>query len=71
MPLSKPFADMPADELIAEWRHWDQAIANAKGWGAALAAADEFRRACEMHLKRLGAWPPVPAASVGEAERHG
>lgn len=33
MAASKPFADMTADELAAEWRHWDQEIANAEGWG--------------------------------------
>lgn len=53
----KPFADMTADELAEQWRYWDRIIARAPGWGASLAAADDFRSACEMHLRRLGAWP--------------
>lgn len=37
--------------LIAEWRSWDLKIASARSWGAALAAAGEFRDECEKEIR--------------------
>lgn len=40
--------------VLAEWRYWNDKIKAATGWGAALAAADEFRRCAESELRRRG-----------------
>lgn len=50
----KNFRDMTDAELRAEHDHWDDKIRNATGWGGALAAADEFRRACRREAARRG-----------------
>ena len=54
MEQSKLLVDMTEDELQIEWRHWNSIIAAATGWGASLAAANEFRRDCERELRRRG-----------------
>lgn len=42
------------EELRAEWHQWNDNIKNATGWGAAVGAADEFRRDCARELERRG-----------------
>jgi hypothetical protein len=42
------------DGLAAEWHYWNDKIATATGWGAALAAADEFRASCQREINRRG-----------------
>ena len=39
-------------ELIAERQYWNTKIESATGWGAALAAASDFRDACDAELLR-------------------
>lgn len=50
-PINKPIRDLTNDELLSEWHYWNDKIKNAKGWGAALAAANGFRTSCEVQLK--------------------
>lgn len=50
--INKDFADMTLDELRVEHRYWDDKISGARQWGAAVAAADSFRRGCERWIKR-------------------
>lgn len=40
--------------LLAEWQHWEDKINSAKGWGASITAADEFRRDCRREIERRG-----------------
>ncbi len=51
-------------DLIEEWRKWDTEIANAKSWGAALAAANEFRTECEQEIARRGLDKPINSKEV-------
>lgn len=44
--------DLPDDELLEEWWKWDQQVRKATSWGAALAAADEFRKECAQEIER-------------------
>lgn len=46
VPVKKLFKDMSLEELTAERVYWDDKIINATCWGAALAAAAEFRDEC-------------------------
>lgn len=56
MPSSnKDFGDMTLDELRVERAYWDEKIVNAPRWGAALAAAAEFRDACDAWIKQRAA----------------
>jgi hypothetical protein len=48
----KRYRDMTDDELRAEAEKWDAEVRNAESWGAAVAAAAEFRRECERELDR-------------------
>jgi hypothetical protein len=48
----KPFAEMTLDELREERARWDYKIAAATSWGAALTAANVFRRACDREIAR-------------------
>lgn len=50
----KAFRDMTDAELRAEHDKWDSKIRNSTGWGAAVAAADEFRRECRREAARRG-----------------
>jgi hypothetical protein len=49
--VNKHWSEMTLSELHAEKAHWDKVISEATGWGAALSAADEFRRGCERAIK--------------------
>lgn len=46
--------DMTDEQLLAEHENWDRNIRNATSWGAALAAADEFRKECLLEINRRG-----------------
>ncbi len=48
----KAFHEMTDAELRIEADKWDAKIRNATGWGAAVAAADSFRKQCERELDR-------------------
>lgn len=39
-------------DLLQEWYTWDYKVRKAKSWGAALSAADEFRRECQGEIDR-------------------
>lgn len=56
MPDDRPghgnLKDKTDEGVIAEYNHWIQEISNATSWGAALGAADEFRRAAKSELLR-------------------
>ena len=54
----QPISELSDEDLIAEWHHWNDEIKAATGWGAALAAADEFRRACEQQIEKRGLKTP-------------
>jgi len=57
--MTKTTVKTPSDEdVLAEWWRWDEKIKSATSWGAALAAADEFRKDAERELRRRGI--PVP-----------
>lgn len=51
---NKLIRDLTDQELRDEYKHWDDKIVNATGWGAALGAADEFRRECAAELHKRG-----------------
>lgn len=53
-----PFNEMTDEALLAEYRTWDHKIREATSWGAALAAADSFRRSARRVLERRGV--PIP-----------
>jgi len=50
----KPLFAMTDDELAAEREKWNRKIVDAPGWGAAVAAAHEFRDDCDRELRRRG-----------------
>jgi hypothetical protein len=52
---AKPLFLMTDAELAAERARWSQEIADAPGWGAAVAAAHEFRDDCDRELRRRAA----------------
>jgi hypothetical protein len=55
MPSHKgPIRELSDTQLLEEWDYWDNKIRDATSWGASLAAADEFRRACEGEIRRRG-----------------
>lgn len=54
--MSKAIKDLTDDELKLEWIMWDDEIKSATHWGAALAAANEFKIECERELRRRGIW---------------
>lgn len=58
-----PIRELSDDVLVAEWRYWGGKIAGATRWGAAVGAADEFRRDCERELRRREL--PVPTDVPG------
>ncbi len=65
--MSKSLKEMTDAELYAEWRRWDDKISNATGWGAALAAADEFRRAVSREIQlRFAKRVAAGAANVSD-----
>jgi len=49
----KQFADMTLQELKEEAAYWNQKIAEADSWGAAVAAAHEFKTCCDRRIKLL------------------
>jgi hypothetical protein len=53
----KRFEAMTLAELHAERAGWDAQIKAAKAWGASLAAAAEFRNACDVWIARREAEP--------------
>jgi hypothetical protein len=46
--------DLTNEQLIAEWKDWDDRIRNTKSWGAALAAANGFRKECQREINKRG-----------------
>ena len=52
--MSKSLSEMTIGELWAEYHHWNDKICASTGWGAALAAAAEFRRDTILELRRRG-----------------
>lgn len=48
---NKRFGEMTLEELRGERQYWDDAITKATGWGAAIKAADEFRRQCDWWIE--------------------
>jgi hypothetical protein len=50
--VSKRFEDMTLAELHDERDYWQTEISEATGWGAALAAAAEFRDECDAWIDR-------------------
>jgi hypothetical protein len=46
--------DLSDEELVKEWHCWDERVKKATGWGAALAAADGFRKDCERQIIKRG-----------------
>jgi hypothetical protein len=50
--VGKRFEDMTLAELHDERDHWQTKISEATGWGAALAAAAEFRKECDVWIAR-------------------
>jgi len=47
-----PLRALSLEDLWEELEHWKWAIAHAPGWGAAVAAADEFQTACLREIER-------------------
>ncbi len=50
--MDKPLREMTDDELQAEWQKWENKVATANGWGAALSAADGFRKQAAREIQR-------------------
>lgn len=50
----KPIKQLTNEELLIERKHWDDLIRGTTMWGAALTAADEFRKDCEIELRIRG-----------------
>jgi hypothetical protein len=46
--------DLSDADLIKEFSEWSRQIKSTTSWGAALAAAVEFRRGCKTELLRRG-----------------
>ena len=38
------------NQLLLEWSYWNKKIKETPGWGAAVAAANEFRAECESEI---------------------
>jgi hypothetical protein len=49
--MGKQIKDLTDEELSAEHKKWEDYIKNATGWGAALSAADEFKKSCEIEMR--------------------
>lgn len=62
--MSKKLEDLTDEELAAEHLRWAEYLANATGWGSALTAAAEFRRACETEMLKRKRNRPVKVTSV-------
>jgi hypothetical protein len=54
---TKALCEMTNEELKMEWKMWDEKIKNATSWGAALAAAVEFKKDCEREMRLRGVSP--------------
>jgi hypothetical protein len=52
--MNKPLSELSDGELISEYNLWNNKVKNATAWGAALAAADEFRKECWHEMQRRG-----------------
>lgn len=65
--MSKGFADMTIEELLAERDRWNHKIAAATSWGSALTAANEFRRACDREIERRQLLDPHKEAGIHAA----
>jgi nucleoside 2-deoxyribosyltransferase len=63
-PPRKRHESMTLDELQEERGYWDTCIREANGWGASLAAANEFRASCDFWIKRRQAESQVTEGSV-------
>ena len=55
-----PTREQTIDQLKAERDYWHEMIMSSPSWGAAVAAAYEFRAACEAELKRREDTLPEP-----------
>ncbi len=49
---SGPIEALSDTDLLLEWNYWDKKIANATSWGAAVAAAHEFRQICQREIDK-------------------
>lgn len=47
-----PYQEQTLEQLRLEYEYWDRKVSEATGWGASLKAADDFRRACDVWIKR-------------------
>lgn len=43
--------DLSDNELLEEYKYWDNKIISATSWGASIAAANRFRKDCETQIK--------------------
>lgn len=56
--MSGLIRDLSDEALRAEWHVWNNKIRAATSWGAALGAADGFRKGCEAQMRLRGI--PIP-----------
>ncbi len=49
---SGPIEALSDADLLLEWDYWNKKIANATSWGAAIAAAQEFREICQREIDK-------------------
>ncbi len=47
-----PWREQTDEQIAAERDYWKDKLAEAKGWGGAVGAAQEFMRACEAEIER-------------------
>lgn len=50
--MSAKLRELSDEELLKEWHYWDFKIRIAEQWGAAVAAANEFRTECQREIDR-------------------
>lgn len=51
--------DLTNKQLLVEYKYWNNKVVNAISWGAALAAASEFRDECKREILLRGLALPV------------
>ena len=57
--MAKLIKDLSDEELLKEFLYWHNEIKNTPSWGAALAAASEFRTACHRQILLRGLDLPI------------
>jgi hypothetical protein len=52
--MDKSLFELSDGELVSEYNLWNNKVKDATAWGAALAAADKFRKECWLEMQHRG-----------------